>query len=309
MDKRVVLLFPGQGSQVVGMGKDLFEGSELARSIFEAADERLGMRLSALMFEGPDEELVRTSICQPALYLHGYICLQLLREKRPNLVISGAAGLSLGEFTAHASAGSFAFEDGLELVAKRGCFMEKAAAESSGTMAVMNGCGRADIEKLIEGAGVQIANYNTPAQFVISGPVDAVGEVVAKADRDKVCATGLLSVSGAFHSRLMESARDALSSELAGIELSDPRFPVVSNVTARPVREAGKIRSTLEAQVTSSVRWSDSMRWFVEQGEACFVQPGPGKTLVGLMRRINRDTRVLPVGDFSTLTKALSALD
>ena len=308
MAKRVVILHVGQGSQTVGMGKDFFENSAVAKGLFESADQRLGVPLSDIMFSGPESELTRTAICQPALYLHSFVCLELLREKLPDLEISAAAGLSLGEITAYAGAGSFSFESGLDLVAKRGRFMEEATAESDGSMAVMQGGKAKDILPIADRFEVEIANYNAPHQMVISGPRAAIESAVEYAEAEHICATQILDVSGAFHSRLMSSAQRKLADELERLEVATPQYPVISNVDAAPVDSPEKIRDTLRRQVTESVRWCESMKWLVERGETSFIQLGPRRSLVGLMRQIHRKATVHSIQDCESLEKTVKAL-
>ncbi len=290
------------------MGRDLFESFEGARELFLAADEQLGMPLSRLMFSGPESELTRTSICQPALFLHGYTCFELLRRNLPDLDIPAAAGLSLGEFTAHAAAGSFSFASGLDLVASRGRFMEEASAAADGIMAVMSGCGESEVAELAAEFGVVIANHNTPAQFVISGVRPGVEGAVAKAEREGICATTILPVSGAFHSALMDPARERLGAVLEQLDVAAPAFPVICNVEARPIDDPVEVRKTLRRQVTEPVRWSDCLRWLIDRGETVFVELGPGKSLAGMMKRIGRGAAVHSIGDRASLETALEAL-
>ncbi|MEM9238297.1 MAG: ACP S-malonyltransferase, partial [Verrucomicrobiota bacterium] len=231
----IVFLFSGQGAQKVGMGKDFHESSDTARSMFAEADEALGMKLSQVMFEGPEEELTRTSRCQPALYLHGLVAAALLQEKVPGLKATAAAGLSLGEFTAHAAAGSFSRADGLKLVARRGLFMEEACEASSGSMAAMIGGDEEAVRLLADECGVDVANFNAPGQIVISGEEEGIDAAVAQA-RDKGIRKAVkLKVAGAYHSRLMQSAQDKLATELAGVEMASPGIPVVCNFGASVV--------------------------------------------------------------------------
>jgi len=308
MTKRVVLLFAGQGSQTIGMGRDFYENFDTARARFQAADAQLGMRLSDIMFTGPESELMRTSVCQPALFLHGYVGLELLREKLPGLEIVAAAGLSLGEFTAHAAAGSFSFEAGLDLVAKRGRYMEEAATKADGIMAAMNGCTAEELSGVVSRFGIEIANYNAPSQFVISGPRENVLKAVATAENEGICKAQILNVSGAFHSRLMSPAQEKLAVDLDRLEVIAPRFPVISNVEARPAEKPDEIRCLLRRQITESVRWSNSLNWLVGQGETCFVQLGPGKSIAGLMRRNHREAIVYSIEDSESLRKAVCEL-
>lgn len=290
------------------MGRDFYDNSATAKARIDAAGDHLGIPLAEILFSGPEPELMRTSVCQPALFVHGIVCLEMLRERVPGLEISALAGLSLGEFTAHAGAGSFSFEAGLDLVAKRGRYMADAANSSDGTMAVMNGCSEDEIADLANRFGVEIGNFNTPTQFVISGARESVLKAADTAEQEKLCKTQILKVSGAFHSRLMESAQQKLAADLADLNIDEPDFPVISNVTARPVNQPAEISETLRRQVTEPVRWSDSMRWLADQGESCFIQLGPGKSLAGLMRKNVKGTRVHCIEDCESLDKTVSEL-
>ena len=306
--KDVVLLFSGQGAQKVGMGKDFFESSETARSMFAAADESLGMKLSEVMFEGPADELTRTSRCQPALYLHGLIALELLREKVPGLNPVAAAGLSLGEFTAHAAAGSFSLADGLDLVAKRGGFMEEACEATTGAMAAMIGGDEDAVKALAEECGVDVANFNAPGQIVLSGAVEGIDQAVAAAKEKGIRKAVKLKVAGAYHSRLMQSAQDQLASELAKVNVAQPGIPVVCNYGASVADEPAVIREMLEKQVTGSVRWTESIELLVEQGYTTFIELGPGKVLAGLVGKIAKGATILSVEDLPSLEAAAESL-
>ncbi|MCB1085752.1 MAG: ACP S-malonyltransferase [Verrucomicrobiae bacterium] len=308
MSKRVVLLFAGQGAQAVGMGKDLAEAFPSAAARFSRADEILGFSLTGAMFDGPQEELTRTSRCQPALFVHGLVCLDLIRERVPGLEIAGAAGLSLGEFTAHAAAGTFDFETGLKLVAKRGQFMEEATNTTAGTMAAMIGGEESAVRALAEASGVDVANFNAPGQIVLSGTREGIAQAVAGAKEHGIKMAKELEVAGAYHSRLMQSAQDKLATELAAVEIQTPSVPVVCNYEAREVSESAEIRRTLECQVTGSVRWTESMQVFLGKGETTFLELGPGGVLAGLMKRIDRGATVISVQDVASLENAVAAL-
>lgn len=302
--KDVVLLFSGQGAQKVGMGKDFFESSEVARSMFATADESLGMGLSEVMFEGPTEELTRTSRCQPALYLHGLVALALLREKVPTLNPVAAAGLSLGEFTAHAAAASFTLADGLALVAKRGGFMEEACEATSGSMAAMIGGEEEAVKALAEECDVDVANFNAPGQIVLSGAMEGIDQAVAGAKEKGIRKAVKLKVAGAYHSRLMQTAQEQLAAELAKVEMQKPDIPVVCNFGASVADEPVVIREMLEKQVTGSVRWTESIQLLVEQGHTTFIELGPGKVLAGLVSKIAKDVTILSIEDLPSLEAA-----
>jgi [acyl-carrier-protein] S-malonyltransferase len=308
MGKRAVLLFAGQGAQTVGMGHDLAEKYELVRDLFARADERLGFPLTQTMFDGPSAELTRTSLCQPALYIHGIACLELLKSHLPDLEIAGCAGLSLGEFTAHAAAGTFDFETGLDLVAQRGAFMEEATSAVEGSMAALIGGEETDIRALAARCDVDVANLNAPGQIVLSGKKEGIVRAIAEAPEIGVRIAQELEVAGAYHSRLMMPAQLRLAEVLKDIEFRTPGVPVVCNVEAVEVAEAETIRRTLEAQVSGSVRWSECVGRFLEKGETLFVELGPGRVLAGLMRRIERTAKVISFSDVEGFEKALAEL-
>ena len=309
MSQKAVFLFAGQGAQTVGMGKDLAETFPRAAKTFSRANEILGFDLTGAMFGGPQEELTRTSRCQPALYAHGLVCLDLLKEQVPGLEMAGTAGLSLGEFTAHAAAGTFDFETGLQIVAKRGSFMEEATDATEGSMAAMMGGDEEAVRKLAEACGVDVANYNAPGQIVISGNKEGITKALAEAKANGIRIAKELDVAGAYHSRLMQPAQDKLAGELAALELHEPTVPVVCNCEAKVVSGADDIRRTLEAQVTGSVRWAESMKVFLEQGLTQFIEFGPGKVLAGLMKRIDRGAEVISVTDVPSLEAAIETLN
>ncbi len=290
------------------MGRDLAEKYDVARDLFAQADEQLGYALSGTMFDGPAEELTRTSICQPALYVHGLACLELLKQQAPDLEISGVAGLSLGEFTAHAAAGTFDFATGLDLVSQRGSFMEESTNATEGAMAALIGGDEADVRKLAEACDVDIANLNAPGQIVVSGSKEGITKAVAEAKGCGIKIAKELDVAGAYHSRLMMSAQEKLSTVLQGLDLNVPSLPIVCNVEASPVTEAADIRRTLEAQVSGSVRWSECVQHYIDQGETLFIELGPGRVLAGLMRRIDRNAEALSFSDVDGLEKVVEAL-
>ena len=307
MSKPVVLLFSGQGAQTVGMGKALAANSSLARRILEEADELPGFSLTSVMFEGPMDELTRTSRCQPALFAHGLACLAALREAVPDLQIAAAAGLSLGEFTAHAAAGTFGFAEGLRLVGQRGLFMEEACDATQGSMIAMLGGEEEAIRQLAMDCDVDMANFNTPGQIVLSGARDNIGRTAVVA-KERGLRGKELPVAGAYHSRLMIGAQAKLREELAPIALNTPSFPVICNLEARPVTNAADIRRTLERQVTGSVRWAQSMEYLLEAGHERFLELGPGGQLAGMLGRIRKGVQVYSVSDPASLEKAVVAL-
>ncbi|OYV05037.1 MAG: [acyl-carrier-protein] S-malonyltransferase [Verrucomicrobiales bacterium VVV1] len=305
---KYVLLFSGQGAQKVGMAKDWFEHSDTARNMVAAADAALGFSLSEVMFEGPDEELTKTSVCQPALYLHGLIALALLKERIPGLEPIAAAGLSLGEFTAHAAAGTFSFEDGLRLVARRGEFMQEACEATQGAMAAMIGGDEEQVRALATACDVDVANLNAPGQIVLSGSIDGIDAVVEKAKDFGIRRAIKLNVAGAYHSRLMQSAKDKLAAELAATTILSPSIPVVGNFPASVVSDPAEVRTTLTEQVTGSVRWVESIRLLREMGHTTFLELGPGKVLAGLLAKIDKDAIVHSIEDLASLEAAVEAL-
>lgn len=304
----IVLLFSGQGAQKVGMGKDFAEQSATVREMAVKADETLGFPISHIMFEGPDEELTKTSRCQPALYLHGLMAWALIRERLPDLKPVAAAGLSLGEFTAHAAAGTFSFEDGLRIVGKRGAFMEEACNATEGSMAALLGGDEDQVRALAAETDVDVANYNAPGQIVLSGSVAGINAAVAKAKDFGIRRAIQLHVAGAYHSRLMQSAQDQLAAELAALDFAAPSIPVVCNYAATPVAEAAEIRTMLEKQVTGSVRWTASIERLVAMGHRRFLELGPGKVIAGLVGKIVKDAEVISVEDLGSLEAAVEAL-
>lgn len=308
MPKDVVILFAGQGAQRVGMGQDLADMHAPTRDLFAKADEILGFSLTEAMFEGPIEELTRTSRCQPALFVHGLACLQILRERVPDLNPVAAAGLSLGEFTAHTAAGTFDFETGLKLVGKRGALMELATNATRGSMAAMMGGTDEAVCELAEECGVDVANFNAPGQIVISGTEGGIQAAVDGAKAKGIRIAKKLEVAGAYHSRLMQKAQDKLEPELANALVKTPSIPVICNVDARPVGDENDIRQSLARQVTGSVRWTESMRHLIDQGHTTFLELGPGGVLSGLMKRIDKSATVLRAEDRETIESAVANL-
>ena len=295
--KKIALLFAGQGAQVVGMGKDLAEQFPTAADLFRRGDEILGRKLSDIAWNGPIEELTKTSNCQPALFVHGLACLSILRELGGNFPIGGAAGLSLGEMTAHAAAGTFDFENGLKLVQKRGEFMDEACATTIGGMAAMIGGLENDVRQLAADEDVDVANINALGQIVISGELAKVEAAVGVAKEYGIRRATMLKVAGAYHSRLMQSAYEKLGGTLLHVVVKPPRFPVISNVTGREVATPVEIRRTLQDQVTSTVRWVDCMERLAALGCDLFIELGPGGVLAGLLKRTRKDVDVVSVSD------------
>src|SRR5881275_2449222 len=297
MSEKVALLFAGQGAQTVGMGRDLAEQFPTAAELFQQADEVLERKLSEIAWQGPLEELTKTSNCQPALFVHGLACLSILRELGGEFPIGGAAGLSLGEMTAHAAAGTFDFATGLKLVQRRGELMDEACSATNGAMAAMIGADESAVRALAADADVDVANINAPGQIVISGEKAKVEIAIGLAKEHGIPRAMLLNVAGAYHSRLMESAYQELGSVLLHVPVQPPRFPVISNVTGAEVKTPIEIRRTLQDQVTGTVRWLDCMEGMLGCGCDFFIELGPGGVLAGLLKRTNKNAETISVGD------------
>lgn len=302
------LLFAGQGAQTPGMGRELAAASPAARHVFEWANAILGFDLATLCFEGPEAELTRTENAQPALYVAAFAALAALRERVPSLSFGAAAGLSLGEFTALAAAGALEFEEGLRLVRARGQFMQAACEAESGAMAAVIGLEEAPLRTVCEDTGVAIANLNCPGQIVLSGAA-AKMPAALEAARARGARKALpLAVAGAYHSPLMAPARARLADALASVRFRTPVAPVLSNVTGRPHESPDALAELLAAQVTSPVRWEDSMRWLLGRGFGRFIEFGPGGVLTGFMKRIDKSAVGLCVEDAASLENVAKAL-
>jgi len=308
MPKKIALLFAGQGAQTVGMGRDLAEQFPTAANLFQKADEVLGRKLSEIAWNGPIEDLTRTSNCQPALFVHGLACLSVLRDIAGNFPIGGAAGLSLGEMTAHASAGTFDIADGLQLVQRRGELMDEACEETSGGMAALIGAEENVVRQLAADEDVDVANINAPGQIVISGELAKVEAAVGVAKEYGIRRATMLNVAGAYHSRLMESAYEKLGPVLQHVAMQPPLFPVFSNVTGDEVRTPVEIRRTLQDQVTGTVRWLDCVERLAAIGCDFFVELGPGGVLAGLLRRTLKGVEVTSVTDVESVREAAERL-
>ena len=309
MNQRIALLFAGQGAQEVKMGKDLAAEYPAAAKLFQTADEILGFPLSQIAFEGPAEELTKTSVCQPALYVHGLACLEALRENVPNFTFHAAAGLSLGEFTAHAAAGTFDFETGLNLVAQRSRAMQESCEATQGGMAAVIGGEENRIRELAASVDVDVANLNSPGQIVLSGEASKITLAVSLAKDYGARKAVELQVAGAFHSRLMESAYLKLKEVLAQTPIQEPSIPVVCNVDAVPINDVESIRRTLADQVTGSVRWTESVEYLLDHLQCTrLVELGPGGVLAGLVGRIRKGTPVFSISNSASLAQATKAL-
>ena len=281
-------IFPGQGAQFSGMGKDLYNHSEAARNLFESANEILGFRITDIMFEGTDEDLKQTNVTQPAIFLHSVILAKELKsEFQPDMV----AGHSLGEFSALVSAQAMSFEDGLKLVYQRAMAMQEACEIKPSTMAAVLGLEDAVVEEVCAATpGVVVAaNYNCPGQLVISGDVDAVNTACETLKEKGAKRALILPVGGAFHSPLMEPAREKLAKAIMETEIKTPICPIYQNAVAKAVTDKDEIKQNLIAQLTAPVRWTQSIQQMIADGGDLFIEVGPGKVLTGLMRSINRD--------------------
>ncbi|MCF8000708.1 MAG: ACP S-malonyltransferase [Halanaerobiales bacterium] len=309
MSNQVAFVFPGQGSQYVEMGKDFYDNFELARNYFDKANEILDIDLKELCFEGPEDELTETQNTQPAIFTVSMIAYNLMKEK--GVEPSMAAGHSLGEYAALCAAGVFDFETGLKLVRKRGELMASAVSEGSkGTMAAIIALDRKKIEKICEEVnGVcELANINSPMQIVISGEVDAVHEAMEKADEAGAKKVVELNVSSAFHSQLMEPAKNKLKDYINNINFNNPEIPVIANSTADFVETDKEIVSALEKQLTNPVRWVESMELMGDNDVELAFEVGPGRVLKTLMRRIDRSIKTYNIQDKASLEKALKKI-
>lgn len=284
-------VFPGQGSQFVGMGKDLYDNNEKAKELFEKANEILGFRITDIMFAGTDAELTQTKVTQPAVFLHSVISALCLGDDfAPSMV----AGHSLGEFSALVAAGALSFEDGLKLVYARATAMQKACEAAPGTMAAVIGLPDEKIEEICNECStpdniVVPANYNCPGQLVISGNVDAINQACEKLKAAGAKRALPLKVGGAFHSPLMQPAKEELQKAIEATEFSTPKCPVYQNVDGKPHTDAVEIKSNLIAQLTSSVRWTSSVQNMIADGADDFTECGPGKALQGMIGRIDKN--------------------
>jgi [acyl-carrier-protein] S-malonyltransferase len=305
---KTALLFAGQGAQVVGMGNDLATNFPSARSWFDRANAALDYDLASICFNGPDSELTKTENAQPGIFLVSWVAFQLLKERLPELEFEAAAGLSLGEFTALTAAGAMSFEDGLRVVRQRGRFMQEACDATRGGMAAVIGLDEAPTREVCAEAGVVLANLNCPGQLVISGETDKITKAVELAKAKGAKRAIPLPVAGAYHSPLMASAQPGLQTELARVTWSPTNIPVISNVSALPYGRPNQIPITLVEQITSSVRWEESMRCLLSQDFTRFIELGPGTALSGFMRRIDKSAQMLNVADTTSLEATVNAL-
>ncbi|MBN2425761.1 MAG: ACP S-malonyltransferase [Calditrichaceae bacterium] len=291
-------IFPGQASQYVGMGKDLYDQFSIAKTYFDRANEIMKIDLKEICFEGPEEELKKTCVTQPALFVHSVIVAEILKEK--GFKPQGIAGHSLGEYSALAAVDAISFEAGLELVKKRSELMYNAGIEKPGTMAAIIGLETEQVNELCKSATdsgiIQPANYNSPGQIVVSGDIAAVKKVIELAEKAGAMKAVELVVSGAFHSPLMEDARQGLKEALEKTSINDTEVPLYSNVEAVAIQDKNKIRDLLFRQLVSPVRWQESMENMIKDGYDQFYEIGPGRVLKGLLKRISRQTPCREIG-------------
>jgi len=306
----IAFLFPGQGSQALGMGKDLTEKYPLARQTFEEADEALGYKLSAVCFEGPEDQLRLTEITQPAILTASVAALRVLAMRIPKP--SYVAGHSLGEYSAHVAAGTFDFADAVRTVRNRGKYMQEAVPVGVGTMAAILGMDSEKVSSVChdaaQGEVCEPANINSPEQIVISGNTAAVERAAKLANERGAKRAKLLPVSAPFHCSLMKPAQDRLQGDLNQLQMQNPAYPVACNVEAELVTDHLRARDTLLRQVTGSVKWDPCIRLLIAQGVQTFIEVGPGKVLCGLMRQIDRSKTCLNVSDDASLTKTLESM-
>ena len=309
-ENTIALLFPGQGSQAVGMGKDLAEKYPVARRTFEEADEALGYKLSAVCFDGPQDQLRLTEITQPAILTASVAALRVLETRMPKP--SYVAGHSLGEYSAHVAAGTFSFAEAVRTVRNRGKYMQEAVPVGVGAMAAILGMEPTKVTAVChdaaQGEVCEAANINSPEQIVISGNTAAVERATKMADERGAKRAKLLPVSAPFHCSLMKPAQDRLEGDLNALKMQKPAYPVACNVEADLVTDDLRARDTLLRQVTGSVKWDPCIRLLIAQGVQTFIEVGPGKVLCGLMRQIDRSKTCLNVSDDASLTKTVEVL-
>jgi [acyl-carrier-protein] S-malonyltransferase len=303
------LLFSGQGAQKIGMGADLAENSGSAAALYQLADTLLGWPVSEYSFKGPEATLTETRVCQPALYTHGLAILAGFEDvaKRP-LRFEAAAGLSLGEYTAHAAAGTFTFQTGLSLVEKRGALMQAACNATTGTMITLLGATPEQAQEIATACGVDVANLNCPGQVVLSGGVKEMEGVPALAKEKGIRKVIPLKVAGAYHSRLMASAATGLAPFLSAAELQASRVPVVANYTTKVAEGADEILRALDAQVCGTVRWTESIQHLIALGFTDFVECGPGAVIAGLLKRIDPNVTCISLETHADIVKHADSL-
>lgn len=307
---KIAFIFPGQGAQYVGMGAELYKNFKSARDVFSTADEVIGFNLSELCFYGPEDKLKETVVTQPAVLTTSIACLSVLKEF--GILPDAVAGLSLGEYSALVAAGSIDLEDAVPLVQKRGQFMQEAVPLGEGAMAAVMGLSREDVEHLCRKASeagvVEPANFNCPGQIVIAGHTGAVKEAVRIAKEMGAKKVVELPVSAPFHTRLLEPAGIKLEKELSKVDVEDTKVPLVANVSAEFIHTREQIKAALIKQVSSPVKWEDSIRRLAREGITTFVEVGPGKALSGFVKKIDRSLKTFSVENLDGLLKLKEAL-
>ncbi len=300
---KLAFIFPGQGSQFVGMGKDVYDAFDSVRERFQQASDILGYDLAELCFNGPEDQLNITSFTQPAIFVHSFIMFELLSER--NVKPSMVAGHSLGEFSALAAAGSLDFKSGLEIVQKRGTLMQNASDYQKGTMAAIIGMETEQVEAVCKQASdngvVGVANYNSPGQVVISGTIEGVQAAIQLAQENGAKRAIELKVSGAFHSPLMEPALDEFNQHLDAVDFKEPQIDLYSNVTAKKANDVAEIRKLLASQLSSPVLWTQTIQEMAKNGVETFYEVGPGNVLTGLNRRIDRTLSTVTISSLEQI--------
>lgn len=303
---KIAFVFSGQGAQYVGMGKDLYDNFQCSKEVFDKADKALNFKISELCFEGKTEELNLTENTQPAILTTSIAAMKALKEEK-GIVPDVAAGLSLGEYSAHVCSGTFSFEDTVKLVRKRGRYMQEAVPAGIGTMAAIIGLDSETVNKVCseesKSGVVEVANYNCPGQIVIAGEVKAVENACAKLKESGARKTIMLSVSGPFHTSMLKSAAEKLEIELKNININDMKVPVITNVTGDYVKNKDEVKGLLKKQVMSSVRWEDTINKMIDDGVDTFIEFGPGRTLTSFIRKINRKMTTFNVEKSEDLSK------
>ena len=310
MKYSTAILCAGQGAQAVGMGRDLAASFPECRALFAKANEILGYDLQKIIYDGPETELVKSNHCQPAIFTVTAVCFQALKIqcKGKDFSVKAAAGLSLGEWTALYLADAVSFEDGLRVLAARGRFMQEACEENEGAMLSVIGLASEKLRAAAGKCGVEIANYNTAEQTVLSGRKQNILEVEKMVKEAGAKRAVMLNVAGAYHSTLMKSAGDKMSALLSGIQINLPKFPVISNVTGRPHGSPEEIKQAMVRQVTPPVKWIDCVQSLAELGVNCFVECGPGRILSGLVKRIQPQIQLCNVQDGQSLRTTVDLL-
>lgn len=299
MHRKRALIFSGQGAQCVGMGADLLEHSAAVRHLYNEADDTLQFPLSQYCFEGPQEKLTETAVCQPALYVHGLALLALVKEHHPNFRFAATAGLSLGEYTAHAAAGTFDFSTGLKLVFHRGRLMQEACDATNGGMLALVGATPEQAMEIARAVDLDAANFNAPGQVVLSGDQNKIPAAVEAAKARGIRKAIPLKVAGAYHSRLMKKAQDGLRPYLDEAKINNPPMPVMANISGKEISDPAAIRDALSAQVCGSVLWENCIRSLIAQGITEFIEFGPGGVLAGMVKRIDPAVHCLSIGTYA----------